>query len=62
MQGLRDELFKTNQKILAIFNLILKGDEIASQLLLLNLISYVHTRTPEQFPLGNLSINLYNLS
>jgi len=42
--------------------MILQGDETASEFLLLNLISYVHTRTPEQFPLGNLNVNLYNLS
>ena len=62
MINFRQDLFKTYQKLLAVLKLLLKGDEIASEFLLLNLISKVHTRLPEGIPLGHLNINLYGLS
>lgn len=62
LKDFRQELFKTWQKLKAVFKLILKGDEVASEFLLLNLISKVHNRTPEGFILGHLNINLYGLS
>lgn len=47
---------------MAVFKLLMRGDEVASQYLLLNLISKVHTRTPEGTPIGQLNINLSGLS
>jgi hypothetical protein len=46
---------------LAIFKLIL-GDEVASEYLLLNLLSKIHQRSPEGLPLGHFNINLSELT
>lgn len=43
------------------FKLLLRGDALASQYLLLNLLSKVHTRMPEGTPIGQLNINLSGL-
>ena len=57
LSNLQQELFKSGQKLLAIFKLIL-GDEIASEYLLMNLLSKVHMKSPEGLPLGHFNINL----
>lgn len=41
---------------------MLRGDEVAAQYLLLNLLSKVHTRLPEGTPIGHLNINLSGLN
>lgn len=51
----------SHEKILAILKMILGGDEVSAEYLLLNLISKVHTRK-DALVLGNLSINLTNMS
>lgn len=62
LKDFRQVLFQTQQKLTAVFKLLLRGDGLASQYLLLNLISKVHTRTPEGTPIGHLNINLSGLS
>jgi len=48
--------------LVAIFKLLLRGDEVASLYLLMNVLSKVHKRLPEGTPFGHLNINLSNLS
>jgi hypothetical protein len=59
--SLSEELFKTSERLKALFKLILNGDSEAAQLLLLNLVSKVYQRTPEGIVLGHLNINLSGL-
>ena len=56
-----DDLNKAQEKLLAIFKLILKGDVVASQFLLLNLVSKVHSRSQAGMPLGQFNINISGL-
>lgn len=62
LAGLKQELSKAGQKLIAIFKLILKGDENAANYLLFNLLSKVHQRTPEGQAFGHLNINLRGVS
>ena len=55
---LKDEFFSCSQKLKAIFKLILKGDDFASELLLCNILSTVYQRTPDGVILGPFQINL----
>jgi hypothetical protein len=59
---LQQQLYQTSQKLIAIFKLILKDDEVAANYLLFNLLSKVHQRSPDGMPLGHLNINLSELS
>ena len=54
----KQDLFASQQKLLAIFKLILKGDTLSSNYLLLNLLAQVNQRTPEGMALGQLCINI----
>jgi len=56
-----DDLKKAQEKLLAIFKLILKGDTVASQFLLLNLVSKVHSRGQAGMPMGHFNINISGL-
>lgn len=56
-----EELENASQKLLAIFKLIFKGDCLASQYLLSNILSKVHSRE-SAMPLGQFNINITNLS
>lgn len=51
---------ETREKLIYVFKLLLNGDELAAEYLLLSLLSKVHTRK-DAFILGNLSINLSNV-
>jgi hypothetical protein len=44
--------------LVAIFKLILKGDEMASSYLLYNLLAKVYQKTPEGMPMGHFNINV----
>ena len=56
-----EQLSQTREKIIAVLKLMLNGDSLAAELLLLNLISRVHTRK-DAFTLGNMTVNITNLS
>jgi hypothetical protein len=47
---------------LAIFKLILKGDEVASSYLLYNLLAKVYQKTPEGMPMGHFNINISGMN
>ena len=62
LSELQQELLKASQKLIAIFKLILKGDENAANYLLFNLLSKVHSRTDEGLAYGHFNINLSGVS
>lgn len=59
----KDFLFyqDTREKLLAVLKMILGGDAIASEYLLISLLSKIHNRQTDLL-LGNLSVNLTNLT
>ena len=57
----REHFQSTRDKLLAIFKLILNGDQLAADYLLLCLLSKVHSRK-DCLLLGNLPINLSNVN
>lgn len=59
--NLKNDLKNASQKLLAIFKLILKGDEMASNFMLYNFLSKVYQRTPEGTAMGHLNLNISGL-
>jgi len=59
---LKQEFFKTSQKLKAILKLVFRGDELAADYALLNMISKVHVRSIDGIPLGHLNVNISGLS
>jgi len=54
-------LKETRDTIIAVLKLILNGDKLAAEWVLLNLLSRVHTRK-DSFILGNLTLNITGIS
>lgn len=59
--NLRKDFKNASQKLLAIFKLIFKGDEMASDFLLYNILSKVYQRSPEGMAMGHLNLNISGL-
>ena len=58
--GDNDHIREIKEKIKAVFKIVLGGDDLAAEYLLLNLISRVHTRETDII-LGNIATNLTGL-
>lgn len=58
IKQLSQDLKNASKKLLAIFKLIFKGDEVSSAFLLYNLLSKVHQRTPEGLAMGHFNLNI----
>jgi hypothetical protein len=56
-----DLVEETRGKILAVLKMILAGDNLAAEYVLLSLLARVHTRK-DAFILGNVSVNITNIS
>lgn len=55
-----EQLSETREKLLAVLKILVNGDLIAAEYILLCLLSKVHTRK-DTFILGNLSLNVCNM-
>lgn len=55
-----EQLSEIKGKIIAVLKLLLNGDAIAAEYLLMNILARVHTRK-DAFLLGNLALNITNV-
>jgi hypothetical protein len=55
------DIKEAREKMIAIFKILLNGDALAAEFMLLNLIAKVHTRH-DALILGNISINITGLT
>lgn len=62
LKDLNSELENAQKKLLAIFKLIFKGDEVQSAYLLYNLLAKVHQKSPEGMPMGHFNVNISGLN
>lgn len=60
VKNAHEQLSETREKILSVLKMIIGGDLVSAEYLLMCLISKVHTRK-DAFILGNLSLNLSNM-
>jgi hypothetical protein len=56
----QENLSETREKMLAVLKMIMNGDQLAAEYLILCLLAKVHTRK-DSFILGNLCLNLCNV-